>query len=437
MNEKTNVTYNGRIDLGFCGKYCVQVIDANTNKIVSDYGWHKNLILNSGLDGVATHLIGNLSLYAIAGTGSRPNYITSSTSTITQSANYIGLADFTGIASFSQSLDTDGTRSYNTLTKPGDLIIDQDMSQSLVTAVSLDGTTLTISGSGFTYTTPKTFTIWKTSQTGLQGESQRTANFLTGQSGSVWNCGTILSSNVMTMRRTYNFTAEVQSQSYAEVGCSWDGNAQGSVFSRMLLPQTVSLAPAQQLRLIYDLVATFNPTTQSYKTIAIGGWPVAPSTSMSGTESIVQSFTPSSVNSNGNQDGGGQFSMTSMDPASTNFYIFASDSSAPFYTGSLIYGAGIYRPGDYTLVGGSLGSYVPGTYTNTKSGTLTIYQGISSNIRTIGCAGGVFQVGVYSFVLPNDQNGQMMLFTFDQPQSKTNLQTLTLSWRWSWGRTIQ
>ena len=158
---------------------------------------------------------------------------------------------------------------------------------------------------------------------------------------------------------------------------------------------------------------------------------------MSGTESIIQSFTPSSVNSNGNQDGGGPFSMTSLDPSSTNFYIFASDSTAPFYTGSLIYGAGIPRAGDYTLVGGTVGSYVPGTYTNIKYGTLTIYQGISSNIRTIGFGGGVFAIGVYSFVVPNDSNGQNVLFTFDQPQAKTNLQTLTLSWRWSWGRTIQ
>jgi len=434
--------YQGGIGMGISGRYCVRVIDSRTNEVISDYGWHKNLILNTGMDGIAYNNLANVSAYAVCGTGSRPNYITSSTQAITQSGNYIGLNDYSYWTSFTQSLDTNGTRSYNSIVQAGDLIVDQDFSQSMVVWTS--GSILYVSGSGQTYTSPKTFTIWKTSQTNLQGESQRTNNYYPGfVNTSSWNCGTVISASVVTMRRTYNFAVETQTQSYAEVGCSWDSNPNGAVFSRIVLPQTVSLSPAQQLRLTYDLVVAYNYNGPVYKTINISGWPVAPSTTTSGTESI-QSFLPPTVDSNGNSAGNGPYGLWALDPSGQHmpgnspipFCIFASDVSASVVTGSIGYGTAIDRPGDYGYTGMTT-YYVPGTYTLTRNAYLTIYQATSSNINSIGFGMYGYNPFTQTWIPPWQSIAQAMVFVFDQPQTKTNLQTLTLGWRWSWSRVLQ
>lgn len=427
----------GAIGIGLQGKYRVQVVDSVTNEIVSDYGWHKNLILNTGLDGVASNTISTLHTFGICGTGSRPNFFTSSGQAITQSGNYIGLNDYSFFTSFTQSITTNGTASYSSLVQIGDVVIDQDQSQSLVTGVS--GSYLSVSGSSGsrTFATPKTFTIWKTSQTGLQGESKRSNTYYTGQTGSIWNCGSVVSASTATLRRTYTFAVETQTQSYQEVGVSWSGTANGPVFSRVMLPQTVSLSPAQQLRLTYDLVTTYGPTVSSSKIISIAGWPVAPSTSTSGTESQIQSFTPAIVDSNGGNTGLGSFGVVGLDPFGGSFYIFAVESTASAYTGSITYGSGTLRPGDFSTGGWTIGNYVTGSYTNTKANQMALTQAVLTDIRSIGFGAGDFVIGQFNFVDPNDQNGQATVFIFDQPQTKTNLQTLTLSWRWYWNRVIQ
>ena len=127
--------------------------------------------------------------------------------------------------------------------------------------------------------------------------------------------------------------------------------------------------------------------------------------------------TPSSVNSTG------------LDPTGDNFSIFASTVNAPLYTGSAGFNMGVARPGDYTNAL-TFTPYVPGTYTTVKYGTLSIYQALSSQIYSIG-------FGQFAGYSPYDSGGQCMVFLFNQPQTKTNLQTLTLGWRWTWNRIIQ
>ena len=427
-----NTNYEGGINIGLSGKYRLQVVDAETSAIVSDYGWHKNLILNNGMDAMGNPngpLLASLSSWGVSGTGSRPNYITSSTSTITQSGAFIGLTNYTGLTSFTQSVTTNGTASYTSSVEVGDLIVDQSLSQSTVVGVS--GSILYVTCSSLTYTTPKTFTIWKTSQYGLQGESQRSANYLPGSSSLVgWNCGTVFSGSTVTYRRTFNFATEVASQSYNEVGCSWNGNTNGGMFSRIVLPQTVVVAPNQLLRMTYDLQTSFGPFYSVYKTASITGWPVLPATDTSGTESL-QNLIPSLVDINGNVGG-----YQALDPVggSSTFCVFASNVNSPLYTGSANTQSAVYRLGDFSSPYNGLfyGPYVNGTYTTVKYGTLSIYQATSSQLYSIG-------FGIYQQYGPQpyDGTGQAMTFVFNQPQTKTNLQTLTLGWRWTWSRTIQ
>ncbi len=430
-----NGNYESGINLGLSGKYRLQVVDAPTQAVVADYGWKPNLITNTGLDAIASFAVAQMSTYGVSGTGSRPNYITSSTSTITQSGAYIGLVDTSYFTSFTQSVSTNGTASYSSLVKAGDLIIDQNLSQSTVVLVS--GSILYVTGSNLNYTTPLTFTIWKTSQTNLQGESQRVTNYFPGSSSLVgWNCGTVISGSTLTMRRTYTFNVESATQSYTEVGCSWNGNYNSEVFSRVLLPTPIILSPLQQLRMTYDLVASYGPFYPVYKTASISGWPVLPSTDTSGTESL-QNLTPTTIDTNGALAGVGQYNIGgAIEPYSSgqSFCVFASSVSASLITGSVnTQSNAVTRPGDYTSGPSYITPYVNGTYTLAKYGTLSIYQATMSNIYSIGF-GTLFG---FITVWPYDTAGQCMAFVFNQPQTKTNLQTLTLGWRWTWNRTIQ
>lgn len=438
MSETQNLNYQNGINVGLSGCYCIQVVDSTTDEIISDYGWHKNLILNSGMDAVASVALNIISQYAIAGTGSRPNYFTSSASTITQSANYIGLVNSSSIISFNQSASTNGTASYTSIVQVGDVIIDQFQSQSVVITSSLDGKTLQISGSGLTFSTPRTFTIWKTSQTSMQGENQRTSNYYPGFANtSSWNCGTVQSGSTLVMRRSYNFNPEVQSQSYTEVGTCWNSNTAVPIFSRYVLPQAVVLAPAQQLRLIYDLSVSYGQFGLITRSLNISGWPVGPSTNTLGTESI-QNFNAPVIDANGNPNGSGIWGILSLDPSNQNeFFVFASTYTASFYTGSATTGLANALPFAESSPLSSVGSYVPGTYTNTKTGVLSIYQATSSNIMTIGFGTNVYNQFFNLVDNPWGNYGQCMIFAFNQPQTKTSFQTLTLTWRWNWSRVIQ
>lgn len=477
MKEQNNITWGAGIKLGLAGAYRVQVVDGTTKEVVSDYGWHKNLILNNGMDAVASYAIADLMHYGVAGTGSRPNSLTASTSQITQSGYYISLQTIGDWQTFTQSVVTradgmyyytqsgvvvtDATMSYTSSVSLGDVIIDENFSQSTVVGVS--GSILAVNNS-YNYSTPISFSIWKTSQGRLQGEISRSGTYYQGSSSLVgWNCGTEWSSSltdyttsIAVHRRTWDFTVENQSRSYTEVGASWDSTRFNPCFSRVLLPQTVSISPNQQLRLTYDLMAIFGPFSPQYSTASITGWPVAPSTTTIGTQSL-QGFMTSYVQTNGVTVGmGGYGNVYPLDPAASctpsscyttaNCCCWVSENSFSLNTSSVILVPGNSQAATRTLISslgsdgdyafGTIDTYTNGTYRQRKYGTLSIYQGVSNNIRCMGF-GGTGNVNCYGLTPPPNSGGQCMVFVFDQPQTKTNLQTLTLQWLWSWSRVIQ
>lgn len=103
----------------------------------------KNLILNQGMDSIASRAIADQMLYAIAGTGTRPNSRNSGTSAISQSGATIYLNDTSGlIQDFSSSFDA-----YQNLCTVGDTIQWANGSQSLVTATGSNGFNLTVTPS--------------------------------------------------------------------------------------------------------------------------------------------------------------------------------------------------------------------------------------------------------------------------------------------------
>ena len=51
------------------------MVDPVTDEIKWESDWMKNLILNQGMNQIATNFVANSTLYGVAGTGSRPNFI--------------------------------------------------------------------------------------------------------------------------------------------------------------------------------------------------------------------------------------------------------------------------------------------------------------------------------------------------------------------------
>lgn len=429
MNKNESIIRGG-LTLDMWGRYRLQVLDATTKEVITDYGWHKNLILNTGMDSIAATNISNASNTGVIGTGSRPNSITSSTSAITQSGNYITLTDTSYLSSFLMPL-----ASYTSSVNKGDVIVDQDLSQSNVLSVSASMLTV---DSDYTYTTPKTFTIWKTSQAQLQGEIHRSNTIYPGSSSLIgWRTGTVVTGSTTITRRTWDFPAETLTRSYNEVGTSLAITTNTPLFSRAVLPVTLSVSPNQQVRMTYDLVTSFGPTTPVYRTASIGGWPVAPSTTTNCTESI-QSFLASVIDISGSVHPY-QSIAASLEPSVGSFDAgnFGSNGWGVFFSrdsASLsAFGTASNRNDTVNIANnGALDFYASGSFTRTKTCSFPIYQ-YDSGIRSIGF--GAYFPG--NGANPQATTHQAMCMLFDQPQSKTSTQTLTLTWRWYWNRILQ
>ena len=140
----------------------------------------KNLILNQGMDSLYNRSVADQLVYGICGTGTRPNSKDGGTSQISQSGTLVGLSDTSGnIIDFTGSFDV-----YPHLAQVGDYITYADGTQAQIAVVHANGTNLTVSQS---YTmASQAFTVWKTTQVGLQNEISRSTSYLTG----VGNCGT-------------------------------------------------------------------------------------------------------------------------------------------------------------------------------------------------------------------------------------------------------
>jgi hypothetical protein len=431
MNSKQKIA-GGGISIGLKGTYKVQVVNATTKEIVADYDWGKNLILNSGMDGIATanRSLAGIWYVGIAGTGSRPNSITSSTSEITQSGTSMFLNNTTGLPDFTSSIFTNGIVSYTASVNLGDVIIDSDNSQSIVRAI-VDGFNLTVD-TNYIYTTGKTFTIWKTSQTGLQAEQKRTQTYLIGAANN-WG---VVSESVVTSQRTYDFGAEASTVNYTEVGVGWDTVSNPrTTLSRILLPVSVSVATGNQLRLIYQMQTTYGPAGERYITPTIAGWPTAPSTTTAGSESI-QNFSllwynwltmGSTVNSSGDAVGFAILDPNGADANSANSFVSSASASLSVFNTSSA------RTADSNIAALSPAIYTPGSYTLYRTSSYGLNNMNIPNIRTMG-------IGRYGPVYgqyPNQPPYQAICFLFQEPQVKTNTQTLTLVWKWTWARVIQ
>lgn len=461
--QSNNQSYRSGVGQQLSGKYKLLVLDTNENIVWEQKDWAKNLILNQGMEALAPGALptngvcyANAMAIACMGSGGRYNSIQVGFTATEGSGSCSGTTftlstGSTGLQNVTQSAGN----GYSSAVSVGDMIKFSGSGEEVrVTAIGV-GNTLTVTPST-TVTPAKPFTIWKTSQAGLQSviHYAGSAKYFTGTG----YCGTTLSNGVVQQRRSWDFSYETSSVLVSEVGVGWSSNgnnnitqdggagttSQTTVFSRVLLPQTTSLVSGQKLRLIYELDITVSPYVTSSVgsfgsglpfTASIGGsnpWPVSPSTSSAGyynIQTIYLSEGSSTNNVSNILSTNGATSTTSglLDPCnSVGTMLFWSESSASL----LSTGAGSNNragvAGTYAAsTTSSIDAYTALSFTCLKNGTFDTSAG-SVNIKSFGIQNW----------FTNAPTSQLFTCLFIQPQTKTNVQTLTLTFQYTWGRTL-
>lgn len=373
-----------------------QVIDGKTGKVVRDSGpdWIRNLILNNGLNGINTRYWTASFTYAMCGTGTTPTSVDSlttngtlSTGTVTTTASFFAAGDVGAELKWD-----DGTRALiTTYVNP--------------TTVNVSNTTGSATGH---------FIKYETQQTGLSAEVKRTNVLLTGTG----NTGSSWVGNQNQIRRTFDFSIEVSPQNYTEVGFGWAASGPNTTFARILLPSVVFVDVGQQLRVVYELRVSLNPGSPISRSAAISGW-----TGTSGVEQIQTNYLV------GITTGGSETGFASCEPAAFGgggWGIFLSPNSSP----PAAFGSAVNRNTNAGYCDSySRAAYVTNSFLIDATGTFNVGTANRSDFRSMG-------FGAHNPNLWFSASSTAYVFVFDNPQTKDNSHTLTLTFRASWSRDL-
>lgn len=215
----------------------IRVAVRQGERIVKDYGWQDNLILDQGLDKIATMAFNNVFVACCCGTGSNPTGRDPQTT-----ATVSGTTLTAAVATFSTSdLDTD--------------CVFASLGQRFKIEAYTDPQHVTLFKSG-NIPTATPFTLEYTNQAILAGESKRTTEYLTTPGA----CGYLINPGDIVLWRTFLFSPETTEVTYTELGFSDSSVAGPNLFSRVVLATPISLVgpqaalpSGQQLQVTYQL----------------------------------------------------------------------------------------------------------------------------------------------------------------------------------------
>lgn len=395
------------------GRFCPQVVE--NGKVIRDYGFQKNLILDNGMNNIATSEICELFEKCISGTGTTAQKVDSGSTTISKTGTTV-----TSSASFFASGDV------------GKLLKWDTGEEHRITSYT-NATTVEVAASGTIASAQ--FTMWNVALTALAAVHADHSAYLTGTG----NCETTRIGATLTHRRTYDFPAEAGSVTINELGVSEDTGG-SNLFSRVLLSVGVALTSGQQLRVIYELDVTVSPTTPTANTPSASGWPVAPASTVDGDEqwqclqlSAVSDSTGATTTAGAELSGAGGIGAA-MEPftttsGSTGSYCFISPSATAHNT---FPGNGPARGTNASIKQLNHDSYSAGSFSRTKSATFAVGEANRTDFRSVG-------VGRYNSGSgddPFDADNQGLVFIFSEAQTKENTHTLTLVFTWTWSQTL-
>lgn len=245
------------------GQFKCRVYNNDMSLAYEDPKWHNNLILDSGLDKVAHMPWAQTFQWCVAGTGSLPTKVFPTDSTVVTFAG--GSASLSG-----------GTFTFSNI---GSLIYcsASGVYAKIISTSSATQALTTFTGSA----TNQQFGIYNIQQTNLQAPYSMNMMYDSG-SGL---CGTTVSGSTVSMYRTFIFYMENTPVTYTELGFL-DSPASTTLFSRVILPTPLQLSAGQFLSVSYQLNVTLTPNVPTAKSTTITGWPILPSTTTDGTESL-------------------------------------------------------------------------------------------------------------------------------------------------------
>lgn len=389
------------------GRVRVQAIKPD-GRIFSDTGWKHNLILNQGMDGMATRLIADNFTNCCLGDATNPTREDSGTTVISQNNVTVTLSG--GAFTFTDTATDAGK------------VIKWDTGQTATIVAVLTPLTATVNTS--TIIAPGEFGVYQTRQTGLFNEIKRTNTYFTIGGA----CATVsMPPNVLVLRRTFNFPIEVGlGTTYNEVGLSHSAAAGNNLFSRILLDSPTFVPPGLRPRVVYELQITIYPGSPVNFSAIVSGWPVLPATNL---------------NAQQNNEMWGLAGITSLGATSpintvSGVPILANEPSEPCDMLISSSSAALNSPGDAPLNRWQAGDaafpatnvvYTPGTFRRQRRYIFTTADGVMSNLRT-------FSIG--HIITPSSDFLPVMTVLFDQNQTKSGSFLLSLEFQLNWSRTF-
>jgi len=215
----------------------IKVAVRQGGRVVKEYPWQDNLILDQGLDKLATMQFNQVFQACAAGTGSNPTG---------RDPQAIGVVSGTTL--------TSSVATFTTADLDSDCVFKTNPPQRFKIEQIVSPTVVTVFQSGNVPGTP--FTIEYTNQAILAGETKRTTSYLATPGA----CGYLINPGNIVLWRTFLFTYETANITYSEIGLS-DSNVAGpNLFSRIVLATPVQLQgpsaelpSGQQLQVTYQL----------------------------------------------------------------------------------------------------------------------------------------------------------------------------------------
>lgn len=399
------------------GRLRCQVVDSRTGKVKRDLGWQPNMILNRGMDALATIAMADSFICAAIGTGVTPTFDDSGDTVATQVGTEVTVAG--GFLTFTDT-STDAGKS-----------IKWDTGEVSMILTVVDATHVTVMTKDSKNVATGQFTVYRTAQTVLAAETERSVAYLIGAGNceTVFDFSTQLADKVglVYLRRTFDFVERASAITYWEVGLSSSQTAQAGLFSRIKLISGLSVNVGEQARVIYELRLAVSPIAPREVSSVISGW-----TNTGGSEAL-ENLGIRIVDS-----GGYSVSQNAYYLAIAGFMESYYQGLSSGTLGITLSDSDVALP-SLTAVGGRSAVGRNGTNYFRKNLTVDAYSPLSFRTTrrcTIAAGEANFTIRTIFVWYLNESYVPGLIFKFTEPKTKTTGQVLSLNWNHSWSREL-
>jgi hypothetical protein len=221
--------------------YETQILE--DGRVVSTRPAKRNLLLDSGLDGIAVRAFWDTFTNCVLGDGTTPTKRDSGSITVSIASEVA-----TASANYFESGDVGR-------------LLKLDSGQEVYIAAYTSPTEISVTGASDD--SADEATIWYVNETGHANELVRTSTLSSdsGDVSSTWD------SPQIEHKRTFVFPEETGARTYKEIGWSHTASSGGNLLGRDLIPSGGdSIAPGQQYKVVVKLRIEINPVTQTSQT---------------------------------------------------------------------------------------------------------------------------------------------------------------------------